>query len=173
MDEDFSFLQPLDLITKDVNELQKIIKEKKKNREEARGKELDREAEGASGRMKVNEEKRKDKKDKELDKEHEGTSRHLKDKEEKVKGKKDKEKRDSRERDHENGKDKVEKDNKRIKRQQEDRNDREIITDQYNKEGIRQENECCGDKTTWGNLELILKCILFFSYFLSLYLGWH
>ncbi|CAA2986253.1 WD40 repeat-containing HOS15-like [Olea europaea subsp. europaea] len=150
VDEDFSFLQPLDLITKDVNELQKIIKEKKKNREEARGKELDREAEGASGRIKVNEEKERDKKDKELDKEHEGTSRHLKDKEEKVKGKKDKEKRDSRERDHEMGKDRVEKDNKRIKRRQEDRNDREMITDQYNKEGIRQENECCGDKTTWG-----------------------
>lgn len=30
-DDDFSFLQPLDLITKDASELQKIIKEKKEN----------------------------------------------------------------------------------------------------------------------------------------------
>ncbi|KAF3675762.1 hypothetical protein FXO38_04631 [Capsicum annuum] len=30
MDEDFQFLQPIDLITKDVYELHKIIKEKKK-----------------------------------------------------------------------------------------------------------------------------------------------
>ena len=31
MDDDFSFLQPLDLITKDPYELQKIIKAKKEN----------------------------------------------------------------------------------------------------------------------------------------------
>lgn len=30
VDEDFSFLQPIDLITKDVNQLREIIKEKKK-----------------------------------------------------------------------------------------------------------------------------------------------
>ncbi|KAL2499623.1 WD-40 repeat family protein [Abeliophyllum distichum] len=120
VDEDFSFLQPLDVITKDVNELQKIIKDKKKNQQEARGKELDRELEGASGCIKANEDKGRDKKDKELDKEHEGASGHVKDKEEKVKGKKDKEKRDGRERDYENGKDRVEKDNKRFKRQHEE-----------------------------------------------------
>ncbi|CAH9077892.1 unnamed protein product [Cuscuta epithymum] len=41
MDEDFQLLQPLDLITKDVNELQKIIKEKKENlyKGKSRGKE--------------------------------------------------------------------------------------------------------------------------------------
>lgn len=40
MDEDFQFLQPLDLITKDVYELQKIIKEKKEKlqKDKPRGK---------------------------------------------------------------------------------------------------------------------------------------
>ncbi|KAL3840449.1 hypothetical protein ACJIZ3_025040 [Penstemon smallii] len=40
-DEDFQFLNPLDLITKDVNELQKIIKEKKESiqKEKSKGKE--------------------------------------------------------------------------------------------------------------------------------------
>ncbi|KAL3505093.1 hypothetical protein ACH5RR_034934 [Cinchona calisaya] len=43
MDEDFQFLQPLDLITKDVHELQKMIKEKKENlhRDKPMGKERD------------------------------------------------------------------------------------------------------------------------------------
>ncbi|XP_057469955.1 WD40 repeat-containing protein HOS15-like [Actinidia eriantha] len=40
MDDDFSFLQPLDLITKDVHELQKIIKEKKENLQLDRQKEV-------------------------------------------------------------------------------------------------------------------------------------
>lgn len=45
-DEDFSLLQPLDLIRKDVNELHKIIKDRKKNQQEA-----DRGREGESMRM--------------------------------------------------------------------------------------------------------------------------
>ncbi|XP_075483877.1 WD40 repeat-containing protein HOS15-like isoform X2 [Primulina tabacum] len=42
-DEDFQFLNPLDLITKDVHELQKIVKEKKeaKRKEKSKGKEKD------------------------------------------------------------------------------------------------------------------------------------
>ncbi|KAI4316647.1 hypothetical protein L6164_024607 [Bauhinia variegata] len=36
MDEDFSFLQPLDLITKDPNELHKIVKARKENLQQAR-----------------------------------------------------------------------------------------------------------------------------------------
>ncbi|KAI3465299.1 hypothetical protein Pfo_021962 [Paulownia fortunei] len=41
MDEDFQFLHPLDLITKDVDELRKIIKEKKENiqKDKSKGKE--------------------------------------------------------------------------------------------------------------------------------------
>ncbi|KAL8141091.1 hypothetical protein V2J09_007112 [Rumex salicifolius] len=51
MDEDFSFIQPMDLITKDVDELQKIIKEKKdslkneKHKEKEKQKELQRKLE--------------------------------------------------------------------------------------------------------------------------------
>ncbi|XP_022895431.1 WD40 repeat-containing protein HOS15-like [Olea europaea var. sylvestris] len=45
-DEDFSLLKPLDLIRKDVNELHKIVKDRKKNQQEAGGKELDRGHEG-------------------------------------------------------------------------------------------------------------------------------
>lgn len=53
MDEDFSFLQPLDLITKDVSELQRIVKERKKNElKKAKDKELNREPEGARGLVK-------------------------------------------------------------------------------------------------------------------------
>lgn len=43
MDEDFSLVQPFDLITKDVFELRRMIKEKKKNVHKAQEKELSRE----------------------------------------------------------------------------------------------------------------------------------
>lgn len=46
-DEDFQFLHPLDLITKDVDELRKIIKEKKENiqKDKSKGKEKEKEKE--------------------------------------------------------------------------------------------------------------------------------
>ncbi|KAK1405780.1 F-box-like/WD repeat-containing protein TBL1XR1 [Heracleum sosnowskyi] len=42
IDEDFSFIQPLDLITKDVYELQKIIKEKKESLQKKRRREKEK-----------------------------------------------------------------------------------------------------------------------------------
>ncbi|KAI8550011.1 hypothetical protein RHMOL_Rhmol06G0070800 [Rhododendron molle] len=42
MEDDFSFLQPLDLITKDVYELRKIIKEKKENLQQDRQRDIDK-----------------------------------------------------------------------------------------------------------------------------------
>ncbi|KAF7140429.1 hypothetical protein RHSIM_Rhsim06G0058000 [Rhododendron simsii] len=42
MEDDFSFLQPLDLITKDVYELRKIIKEKKENLQQDRPRDIDK-----------------------------------------------------------------------------------------------------------------------------------
>ena len=42
MDDGFSLLQPLDLITKDIYELQKIIKEKKRSIEDDKHKERDK-----------------------------------------------------------------------------------------------------------------------------------
>ncbi|KAL5753064.1 hypothetical protein ACOSP7_023241 [Xanthoceras sorbifolium] len=57
MDEDFSFLQPMDLITKDVSELRLMVKEKKKTLQKDRDKEkeVDREHEGERGRIKEKE----------------------------------------------------------------------------------------------------------------------
>ncbi|GKU94831.1 hypothetical protein SLEP1_g8268 [Rubroshorea leprosula] len=69
MDEDFSFLQPLDLITKDVYELQQLIKEKRKNIQKDRDKDkemdkdCDRENDGelAQGRVREKERHESDK----------------------------------------------------------------------------------------------------------------
>lgn len=79
MDEDFSFLQPLDLITKDVYELRQIVKEKRKSlhRERDKDKELDREQEGECVRVRDKErherekecEKDKDRAEKDKEKE--------------------------------------------------------------------------------------------------------
>ncbi|KAE8693337.1 hypothetical protein F3Y22_tig00110813pilonHSYRG00195 [Hibiscus syriacus] len=74
MDEDFSFLQPLDIITKDVNQLRQMIKEKRKNiqkdrkKDEDKDKEVDREHEGERGRVR---EKERHEKEKEREKERE------------------------------------------------------------------------------------------------------
>ncbi|XP_074303689.1 WD40 repeat-containing protein HOS15 [Silene latifolia] len=43
VDEDFSFIQPMDLITKDVNELQRMVKEKRKSLRKDREKESEKE----------------------------------------------------------------------------------------------------------------------------------
>ncbi|GAB4846937.1 WD40 repeat-containing protein hos15 [Ancistrocladus abbreviatus] len=45
VDEDFSFLQPMDLITKDVYELRRMVKEKRRNLRKDRDKEFEREHE--------------------------------------------------------------------------------------------------------------------------------
>lgn len=70
MDEDFSFLQPLDLITKDVCELRQMVKEKKKNvpGDKDKEKEVDREHEGERSRAKEKEKHDKEK-ERERDKE--------------------------------------------------------------------------------------------------------
>ncbi|KAL6974858.1 WD40 repeat-containing protein hos15 [Sarracenia purpurea var. burkii] len=67
MDEDFSFIQPLDLITKDVYELQKIIKEKKENAQQDRHREknkgsieMDKEQERENAREREKEKKQRD-----------------------------------------------------------------------------------------------------------------
>ncbi|KZV40589.1 hypothetical protein F511_36054, partial [Dorcoceras hygrometricum] len=50
-DDDFTYLQPLDLITKGVDELYKIVKNKKDRKREAREKKLDEATVGATGRV--------------------------------------------------------------------------------------------------------------------------
>ncbi|KAK7367584.1 hypothetical protein VNO80_09599 [Phaseolus coccineus] len=52
LDEDFSFLQPLDLITKDVHELGKMVNERRKKLHKDRNKESEKEHEGGRGWVK-------------------------------------------------------------------------------------------------------------------------
>ncbi|GAV58784.1 WD40 domain-containing protein/LisH domain-containing protein [Cephalotus follicularis] len=109
VDEDFSFVQPLDLITKDVHELRQMIKEKKKNlqKERDKDKELIQELEGERGRVREKE-------------------------------------RLEREKEHERDREKIERD-KEPEKQQEDQVDREIITDQEDKDTVKhEENESFG-----------------------------
>ncbi|KAG8478391.1 hypothetical protein CXB51_028230 [Gossypium anomalum] len=64
-DEDFSFLHPLDIITKDVNQLQQLVKERRKNRDKDRDREVEREYEEERGQVM---EKERQEKEKEHDK---------------------------------------------------------------------------------------------------------
>ncbi|MBA0742053.1 hypothetical protein Gogos_015155 [Gossypium gossypioides] len=64
-DEDFSLLHPLDIITKDVNQLQQLVKERRKNRDKDRDREVEREYEGERGQVI---EKERQEKEKEHDK---------------------------------------------------------------------------------------------------------
>ncbi|KAJ4714791.1 F-box-like/WD repeat-containing protein [Melia azedarach] len=70
MDEDFSFLQPMDLITKDVHELRQMVRDRKKslNRDRDKEKEVDKEHEGERSRAKEKERHDKEK-EREKDKE--------------------------------------------------------------------------------------------------------
>ncbi|EEF37441.1 WD40 repeat-containing protein HOS15 isoform X2 [Ricinus communis] len=112
VDEDFSFLQPLDLITKDVYELRQMIKDKKKNLHKDREKE-----------------KEKDKnKDKEFEREHERERTRIREKE-----------RQEREKESEKDRERVEKDKEREK-QHEDNTDRETVADQADKNNVKHEN---------------------------------
>ncbi|BAU00256.1 WD40 repeat-containing protein [Vigna angularis] len=66
LDEDFSFLQPLDLITKDVQELGKMVNKKRKKLHKDRHKDAEKEHEG--GRGWVKEKERHEKANKECEK---------------------------------------------------------------------------------------------------------
>lgn len=89
MDEDFSFLQPMDLITKDVYELRQMVREKKKNLNGEKDKEndVDKEHEVERGRVKEKErldrekERERDKERVEKDKEREKQQENHPDKE--------------------------------------------------------------------------------------------
>ncbi len=124
LDEDFSFLQPLDLITKDVYELRQIINEKRKNLQKDRDKDKD--------------------KDKELNREHEGERARIRDKERHEREKERHEKEKEREKD----KERTEKD-KEQEKQHVDHTDRETVADQEDKDNVKPEdNGVFGGKFT-------------------------
>ncbi|CAK8562463.1 unnamed protein product [Lathyrus sativus] len=68
LDEDFSFLQPLDLITKNVHELGQMINERRKKLLKERNKELEKEHEAERGRVR---EKERHQREKEVEKDRE------------------------------------------------------------------------------------------------------
>ncbi|KAL6277581.1 hypothetical protein ACE6H2_021182 [Prunus campanulata] len=113
LDEDFSLINPLDLITKDLYQLRQMIKEKRKNLQKDRDKDKERES--------------CQKKDKELEKEHEGERARVKEKE-----------RQEREKEFEKDRERVEK-NKEQEKQHEDHNDRDMVTDQEEKINVKHE----------------------------------
>ncbi|KAM0975815.1 hypothetical protein FF1_018817 [Malus domestica] len=115
LDEDFSFLQPLDLITKDVNQLRQMITEKRKNSQMDKDKDKEHES------------YQKKDKDKELEKEHDGERARVREKE-----------RKEREKDFEKDRERIEK-NKEREKQREDRNDRDVVRDQEDKVNVRHE----------------------------------
>ncbi|KAJ0982079.1 hypothetical protein J5N97_010334 [Dioscorea zingiberensis] len=93
MDGDFSFLQPLDLITKDVPELQQIIKERKEELLKAKdGIEKEREKQDRERDRDMQKEKMEEKdheREKEKDKNHEENKDMAKNREDKTKAKPD------------------------------------------------------------------------------------
>lgn len=110
VDEDFSFLQPMDLITKDVNELRRLVKERRrslrKDREKESEKERDRE------RKRGRDSRRQDK-DKDHVQDGEGKEKDEKSGRQKdEKGGKEKEEKSGKERDEKAGKEKDEKSGK-------------------------------------------------------------
>ncbi|CAL2267576.1 unnamed protein product [Prunus armeniaca] len=113
LDEDFSLINPLDLITKDLYQLRQMIKEKRKNLQKDRDKDKERESY---------------KKDKELEKEHEGERARVKEKE-----------RQEREKEFEKDRERIEK-NKEQEKQHEDHNDRDMVTDQEEKINVKHED---------------------------------
>jgi len=67
-DEDFSFLQPLDLITKDVHELKKMINERRRKLQKGKNKESEKEHDGERG-LTIEKETHEREKEREKDKE--------------------------------------------------------------------------------------------------------
>nr|XP_028949511.1 WD40 repeat-containing protein HOS15-like isoform X1 [Malus domestica] len=131
LDEDFSFLQPLDLITKDVNQLRQMITEKRKNSQMDKDKDKEHES------------YQKKDKDKELEKEHDGERARVREKE-----------RKEREKDFEKDRERIEK-NKEREKQREDRNDRDVVRDQEDKVNVRhEENGASGDIRRYRHLFL-------------------
>ncbi|CAI0406241.1 unnamed protein product [Linum tenue] len=113
-DEDFSLLQPLDLITKDVRELRQMIKERKKS--------LQKERETEREKEKEKEKEKEREKDKETEKEHERERARIREKE---RQEREKEVEKDRERDRE--------------KQHEDNADRGAIPDREEKTVVKHE----------------------------------
>ncbi|CAA7034607.1 unnamed protein product [Microthlaspi erraticum] len=156
MEEDFSFFQPLDLISKDVKELQEMLKERKKkerDKEKERSKENDKELEREHEGDRNNRVKEKDRheKQKEREREREKVEREKEREREKMEREKERE-REKMERetfDRERERVKLEREREMREREKIEREkahekqsgdgDREMLIDQTDKENAAEE----------------------------------
>lgn len=120
IDEDFSFFQPLDLISKDVKELQDMLREKKR-KERDREKERDRSKEN----------------DKEVEREHEGDRNRAKEKDRHEKQKEREREREKLEREKEREREKIE----REKEREREKMEREIFEREKDRLKLEKERE--------------------------------
>ncbi|RZB57209.1 WD40 repeat-containing protein HOS15 [Glycine soja] len=139
LEEDFSFLQPLDLITKDVHELRQMISERRKKLQKERKKEFEKEHEGE--RVRVREKDRRER-EKEVEKD-----RRERDKEvEKDRREREKEvEKDRREREKEVEKDRREKE-KEVEKERRERQ-KEVVKDREKVENDKEREQQHGDQT--------------------------
>ncbi|XP_027344964.1 WD40 repeat-containing protein HOS15-like isoform X2 [Abrus precatorius] len=152
LEEDFSFLQPLDLITKDVHELRQMISERRKKLHKERKKEFEKEHEGERGRIRERErrerEKEVEKDRREREKEVEKDRREREKEVEKDRHEREKEvEKDRREREKEVEKDREKVENDRQREQQHgDHTVREMVIDHENKVPVKhEENGAVGE----------------------------
>lgn len=136
IDEDFSFIQPIDLITKDVYELQKMIKEKKENLQKTKHREKNKEN-ITSVRENEQEHTREKEKEHAKEKEKENEQEHVKEREKERSHAREKEKEQERQHLREREK-KIEQDHHREKEKEKQQRDKERDLE---KEKIERERE--------------------------------
>ncbi|XP_020206025.1 WD40 repeat-containing protein HOS15 isoform X1 [Cajanus cajan] len=146
LEEDFSFLQPLDLITKDVHELRQMISERRKKLLKERKKEFEKEHEGERVRAREKErrerEKEVEKDRREREKEAEKDRREREKEAEKDRREREKEaEKDRREREKEAEKDREKVENDKEREQQHgDQSAREMVIDHEDRVHVKHED---------------------------------
>ncbi|KOM32377.1 hypothetical protein LR48_Vigan01g193300 [Vigna angularis] len=156
LEEDFSFLQPLDIITKDVHELRQIISERRKKLQKERKKEIEKEHEGERVRAREKERREREKeverdrrerekeverdrreREKELEKERREKEKEV-EKERREREKEVEKERREREKELEKDREKVETDKDR-EQQHGDQNVRDMIIDHEDRVPVKHE----------------------------------
>ncbi|KAL3019578.1 hypothetical protein AAZX31_05G093600 [Glycine max] len=150
LEEDFSFLQPLDLITKDVHELRQMISERRKKLQKERKKEFEKEHEGERVRVREKDrrerEKEVEKERREREKEVEKDRREREKEVEKDRREREKEvEKDRREKEKEVEKDRREKE-KEVEKDRRER-EKEVVKDRKKIENDKEREQQHGDQT--------------------------
>ncbi|XP_016201679.1 WD40 repeat-containing protein HOS15 isoform X1 [Arachis ipaensis] len=120
VDEDFSLLQPMDLITKDVHELRKMISERRRKQQKDRNKESEKEHEGERRRVREKERREREKEcEKDREKERREREKESEKDRERERREREKESEKDRERERREKEKEFEKDREREKREKE------------------------------------------------------